>query len=395
MQDAPPRPEPFTPQTAPWVPDACGVAEPRRVVKPGRLRPLVRRGTRWRWPLSVAAVLAVGALLIAGITTTSQPVSFSSPLAGGVPRYYMTVFAVGKHLRAEVRDSASGRVTGSVQLPGSLPAGTSWQIAGAADDRHFVIAIPVYGASTLTVFGLSLSRGGHPAVREHRAARWNGNVFRSLALSPDGTVAALAFTNFAQVYGSVTVLNLRNGKAKNWSGARAPGFLPGDLSFLGNTRLAVPWVHYLSSANAVLAGVRLLDVSRPGGSLLASRLVAFRVPRATPNSAIVTAGGRDIVASFCRAGTGRTVTAQVALLSGTDGRLIRVLRSEKTKLSAPMPTQKSGASATQTLAFVTCPVLSVDASGRHVLTEAFTFGRLDDHKFQRLPGGNRSFDAAW
>jgi hypothetical protein len=139
----------------------------------------------------------------------------------------------------------------------------------------------------------------------------------------------------------------------------------------------------------------MLDVSRPGGSLLASRLVGFRVPRAIPDSAIVTASGRDIVASFCRAGTGRTVTAEVALLSGTDGRLIRVLRTEKTKLPGPVQPQKAGVSTTQTLTLVTCPMLSVDASGRHVLTEAFTFGRLDDRRFQRLPRASRSFDAAW
>jgi hypothetical protein len=383
--------------------DEAGVEETRSLDQPRRvqadqLRAPGRRRAGRRWLLSLLAALA-GALLIAGITTAVHPVSFSSSsssssssLAGGVPRYYVTVYATGNQLRAEVHSSASGRLAGSVSLPVSRRSGTVWQVAGAADDRHFVIAIPAYGTSSFTVFGLSVTSSGHPELWKQRTVRWGGDVFRSLALSPDGAVVALDFTNSTHFSGYVRVLNLGTGETRNWSGAEAPGFLPGDLSFLSRTTLAVPWVHYLSQAKAVLAGVRMLDVSRHSGSLLAaSRLVAFRVPPAAPDSGIVTAGGRQIIASFCPAGTGRTVTSRVTVLSGTDGHLITVLRTEKMTLAGPART----ADGTQTLGLVSCPVLSVDSSGQHMLTWAFTFGRLDHGKFRHLPKGGGSFAAAW
>jgi hypothetical protein len=335
-------------------------------------------------------MLAAGAL-IAVMTTAPRPASFSATLPGGVPRFYVTVLTAGQHLRAEVHDSASGRVVGSVPVPVSRRSGTTWLIAAAADHRHFAIAVPVYGTSSLAVFGLSLSQRGRPAVTQRQKARWNGDVFQSLALSPDGTVAALAFTNSVNMSGSVAVINLRTGRAKSWSGAQARGFLPGDLSFLSRTRLAVPWIHYPGNIHPVLAGVRMLDVSRPGGSLLAARLISFRVQWAVTDSAIVTAGGRQIVASFCKEGTGRTVTAMVAALSGTDGHVIRVLHTERLTVPAPPRTTQ----ASQALTLVTCPVLAVDSTGRHVLTEAFTFGRLDNGTFRRLRGDSGSFDAAW
>lgn len=304
----------------------------------------------------------------------------------------MTVFAAGQQLLAEVHDTAAfDRVTGSVSLPVSLDPGTVWQVAGAADDRHFVVAVPVYGTSSLRLFGLSLSSAGRPVLSRHTTAQWNGDVFRGVALSPDGTVAALAFTNSAKLTGTVAAVMLSDGSAKVWSGAQAPGFLPGDLSFVSGTSLAVPWVHYISPADAVLSGVRTLDVSQPGGSLLASRLVTFASPPPVPHSAMVTAGGREIIASICPGGTGPTITAQVAVLSGIDGHLIRVLRTEKQTVQ-PGP---AGTATSQPLALVTCPLLSVDATGLHVLTEAFTFGRLDGLLFRRLPPDAVQFDAAW
>jgi len=88
---------------------------------------------------------------------------------------------------------------------------------------------------------------------------------------------------------------------------------------------------YLSQADAVLAGIRMLNVSGPGGSPPSppgwSR---FRRPRRRPpDSVTVTAGGRQLIASSCQPGGGRTITARVMILSGTDGHLLRVLRTEK------------------------------------------------------------------
>lgn len=361
--------------------------------QPGRSRAPARRRTRRRWLLPL---LVAGALLIAGITTAVHPASFSSSssaaLAGGVPRYYVTVYATGSQLRAEVHSSASGQLAGSLSLPVSRRSGTIWQVAGAADERHFVIAIPAYGTPSFTLFGLSVTSGGQPRLWQQRTVRWGGDVFRSLALSPDGAVAALDFTNSTHISGYVRVLNLGTGETRNWSSANAPGFNPGDLSFLSKTKLAVPWVHYLSQTRAVLAGVRMVDISRHSGSLLAaSQLVAFRVPPAAPDSGIVTADGRQIIASFCSAGTGRTVTSRVTVLSGTDGHLTKVLRTEKITRAGPART----VGGTQPLGLVTCPVLSVDSSGQHMLIWAFTFGRLDYGKFRHLPKGGGSFAAAW
>jgi hypothetical protein len=348
-----------------------------------------RRRARWRWLVPVSAA-ATAAIFVSQSVTGIQPVSFASALSNGAPRYYVTVHVSGKKLQAQVRNSTSGKVISSVSLPVTVGTGTTWQIAGASDDRHFVVAVPVYGKSSLTLYTISLSRIVRPVLGKHWTAKWNGTVFQSLALSPTGTSAALGFTSFAQMTGSVTVVNLGTGKSKTWSGAQAPGYLPGDLSFVGNADLAVPWLHYLSYQDAVLAGVRTLNLNKAAGSLLTAKLVTFRKPPAVPASAIVTANGKDIIASTCQAPSGKTVTAKVEELSASDGHVIRVLTTQKMTFSAP-----GSASNKQPLLFLTCPVLSVDGTGQHVLVEAFTFGRLDNTKFRKLPGQSGSFAAAW
>lgn len=277
-------------------------------------------------------------------------------------------------------------------LPVSLTPGTAWQIAAAADDQHFVVAVPGYGTRTLTLLGLALSRTGQLTLDGQRATAWNGDVFRGLALSPDGAQAAVSFTDSVKVTGSVAVVNLRTGQTKTWSGAQAPGFQPGDLSFVNGTGLAMPWIHYLSPSDVVLTGIRELNVAGPGGSLLASRLTTFRTPSAVPDSAIVAGHGAQLITSSCSV-TGRTMTAQVAELSAFDGRLIRVLRTETQPASAPASVPASAG--VQQLGFVTCPLLSVDATGLHILTEAFTFGQLDGGRFRQLPADAAEFDAAW
>src|SRR5579862_4449584 len=95
-------------------------------VQPEMLRPLrapaPRRGWRPRLvPLAagvaVIAVIAVVAL-VAGLFTSPKP-AISGPASASPPRFYVTISdgANSHEAEAVVRASASGQVTGTVQVP--------------------------------------------------------------------------------------------------------------------------------------------------------------------------------------------------------------------------------------------------------------------------------------
>jgi hypothetical protein len=140
-----------------------------------------------------------------------------------------------------------------------------------------------------------------------------------------------------------------------------------------------------------MAGVRELDTGMPGTSLLKSRLITFQAAVRYLQSAVINPGGRDITASSCRqvttsGGLHRSVVAQIVDLSASDGRLLRVLRTQ----TAPFPNQSGESYALTT----ECAVLSVDATGQNVLVNDFNFGRIDDGVFTALPG-SPDVVAAW
>jgi hypothetical protein len=337
-------------------------------------------------PKAVAAAAAVCAAALAACTAGQHsPASGPAPSPGGMPGYYVVVAGSEVVIHA----SGNGHVTGSAALP--VPAGTphspvSSEAFGTADDRDVVIVVSrggdLPGVADVTLFRLTVSLDGRPTGLDQLNFDSTGVPVTGAALSPDGKMLALSLVHEfppGTLYGSVEVLNVASGGARTWTGQGAPGYWPGVPSWAGDgTVVVVPWWHSASQTTipAEITGVRELDLAAPGDSLAAARLVAFPAPALGLASAVIAPGG-DIVASSCRAAQ-HTATAQVAELSGTDGRLIRVLRTQ----TARFP---DGAAA-QDAILATCQVLSVAGDGDHVLVRALGFGRIDNGVFTSLPG---------
>jgi hypothetical protein len=88
-------------------------------------------------------------------------------------------------------------------------------------------------------------------------------------------------------------------------------------------------------------------------------------------------GGGEVITSSCRAGH-HTATVRIAELSATDGRLVRVLRTQTARFGNDADAQD--------VIFSTCQVLSVAGDGDHVLVQACAFGRMDNGVFTSLRG---------
>ncbi len=318
-----------------------------------------------------------------------------------MPRYYVVVVAAG--LEVVVRASGDRHVTGSVAIP--VAAGTPRAFVGAevfagADGQHFVILVSragdLSGVADVTLFQLTVSPGGRPGrlIRLNFDSR--GVPVTGVALSPDGRMLALSVTHEfppGTLYGSVELINVATGATRTWTGRGAPDYWPGLPAWAGDRTVILPWWHSASQSMipADITGVRELDPAMPGGSLLAARLVAFPAPVRGLESAVITPGGGDIIASSCRAGPRReTATARVIELSAADGRLVRVLRTQTARFRTDADIQDAILS--------TCQVLSVASDGGHVLVQAFAFGRIDNGVFTSLPGtspGVLPVSAAW
>jgi hypothetical protein len=233
----------------------------------------------------IAVMVAAGAL--AGCTA-SAPVATLVAAPGGMPRYYVTMAGAS----AMVRDSATGRVTGSVRVPVSVLRGrddTYLTVYGAADDRHFVIEVSnggdLPGVSEATLYTLSVSAVGWPGTPHELNFSSDGVPVTGVALSPDGTRLALSLMYDGPLlasapYGDLEVINVATGTFRVWSGRGAPHYWPGVPSWTGDDTVSVPWWHSASRSTtpAAVTGVRVLDTSAPGASLLASRLVSFPPP---------------------------------------------------------------------------------------------------------------------
>jgi hypothetical protein len=387
--------------------------ELRRVtdaVRPEALRPLrmpppgPRRRPGLLLPATAAAAvvvvvaIAVVAALLVGPPVRPQPYVAPAPAPAAMPRYYVTVAKTSAGLEAVVRDSARGSVTGTALLP-QTQAAAGQSVAAAADGHTFVIAVGLTDTSTIpgTVamryFRLPVSAGGRPGrptVLPPGLGR--AEPLTGMAVSPDGTMLALSlkhlgFTTNVSPTGDIEVFNLSSSQTRTWTGRGQPGYWPGTPQWEnGDRTLTFTWWHTTSqtAGSAVIAGVRQLDTSVPGSNLLASRLIPFTAiySGASFQSAIITSGGREIVASACHdtALPGHShgrVTAWILELSAADGHLVRVLRIQ---------TASYRTVGEQDILDGGCTVLSADPSGDHLLVQDFGFGRLDHGVFTALPG---------
>jgi hypothetical protein len=354
--------------------------------------------------MRIVRAVATAAVVAVSACTTSQPPpasvpSSAAPSPPGAPAYYVVVAG----LDVVVRASGNGHVTGSVALPeqaGNARAYAGGEVFGGLDDRHFVIVFSrggdLPGVEAATLFLLTVSPDGRPGRLDRLDYDNQGVPVTGAALSPDGTQVVLSLTSESpgqSVYGSVVLINVPTGATATWTGQQAPGYWPGVPSWAGDGTVEVPWWHSGpgSTSPASLMGVREVNLATPGGSLLAAQLVTYPAPVQGLQSAMIAPGGGYVVASSCRAGPGRhTGTARILELSPATGRVVEVLRTQKTRFGNSADVQDAISSS--------CRVLSPVNGGGLVLAQAFSFGRIDNGVFTSLPGTSPAVppvSAAW
>jgi hypothetical protein len=374
-------------------------------VQPGQLRPLQIPvpGRRWhRHLLPVAAAAAIIAVAVAAVlVAVPRPVPPSAPGPADIPRYYLTLTFVPDQqapglpvTEAVIRDSATGKITGTVKiLTDYFPAPVT--VAAAPDDRSFIIGTiePVPKGTRAPRYQeyrflrLPLSADGKPGhLTELPAYPVPMNAFvTGSALSPDGTLLAMSYTygvgtqngHAASVVAAVEVINLATGKVRTWTAGPQHGhyYAPGAPSWAdGDRMIAFTWQHSqsLTNDNPTMEGVRLLDTDAPGDNLANSPMIVSRKAiSGTIQSALITPDGRDVLIATFRnvpsGGNRGTVIAQLAEAPAAGSGPVRVLRTETARYTANTKGFLDGAS----------QVLSLDPTGRYALIQGFQFGWLD------------------
>ena len=371
-------------------------------VQPELLRPLqvpTRRPT-WRPHLlpftaaaAVIAVITAGAL-VAGLAAAHKPAAdkpaVSGPAPAGLPHFYVTTSSGpgGRGIQAVVRASASGKVTGIVPVPSALPV--EWADSGgtfvtaAADDRSFIIGVqggqaPTKTGLDLRLFGFAISAAGKPGhLTELAPAPARDETTEGIALSPDGKLLAVSMMrstpgNYAP---TIQVLNLATGAIRTWTvPTRNYPYLIGPPSWADGSRvIAFTWLRSTQSGlMAAPRGIRLLDITAPGGNLLAGTLIVPNgvVAAGSLVSALITPDGRDVIVVTWRDLTPRasthTVVVRFAELQASTGRLVRLLRTQTARYD-----QVNVVTVEDSLA-----VLSLGSQGRYALVQGIQFGWLD------------------
>jgi hypothetical protein len=375
-------------------------------VKPESIRPLQvpprRRSRTIRWLAPVAAAAAVAGLIV-GVTVAGHnaaKLTNQQSLPAGAPKYYVTLDNVPQGrmkyvIYAVVRASANGAPISSVQLLRSASFVQPLAITGASNDRTFLITIPIPG--TLEI--LRLAADGHvQRLTRLPKAIWDlgvygGATFTDL-LSPDGTevVVPIGLPGSCTSCG-IAMVSVTTGVTKKW--------------LLGkNEKDFFTPVNWPGNGNEVLLsdgiGYRLLDVAKPGGSLLASSepIVwpgAFSAqltkhdwirygPLLLPDEKTLITGYVAYSSLPPPANTMAShATARVIETSASTGRLRRVLY-----VLSRVPYYGG----------LACYPESLGPSGVHVLIWCLnSFGRLDGSRFTALPGASKDLKviqgAAW
>ena len=371
-------------------------------VQPEVLRPLQvpTRRPGWRPRLlpftaaaAVIAVITAGAL-VAGPTAAQEPAAHKPAVSGSVPaslpRFYVTTSSGpgGRGIQAVVRGSASGKVTGTVPVPSAI--GVEWADSGgtfvtaAADDRSFIIGVqggqaPTKTGLDLRLFRFAISAAGKPGhLTELAPAPARDETTEGIALSPDGKLLAVSMMrstpgNYAP---TIQVLNLATGAIRTWTvPTRNYPYLIGPPSWADGSRvIAFTWLRSTQSGlMSAPRGIRLLDITAPGGNLLAGTLIVPNgvVAAGSLVSALITPDGRDVIVVTWRDLTPRasthTVVVRFAELQASTGRLVRLLRTQTARYD-----QVNVVTVEDSLA-----VLSLGSQGRYALVQGIQFGWLD------------------
>jgi hypothetical protein len=385
-------------------------------IRPLRVPPPRRQSKTVRWLAPVAAAAAVAGLIV-GVTVTGHKAAQQPAvqLPPGAPKYYVTLQTELRHgilvAFATVRASATGARISSVQVVRLKSAGYAQLLAitGAANDRAFLITVP----QGLEI--LHLAADGHVLGLTHLPKKvWDlGGVYGATGadvLSPAGTEVVLPIYQQFSPKGNecsscrhgIAMYSVITGAIKKW-------LLP-----KGDGGVFTPWSWPGSGHEVLVQGgtngafLRLLDVTRPAGSLLASSR-SIPAPGDSTITRMVRQGWlsqgawllpdkKTILRPYVWMSPAHhgedTATVRILETSASTGRLLRVLYTVTTQV----PAKVRGVSY-----LPTCYPESFGPAQIHVLMPCLDrFGRLDGSHFTPLPGVPVSYNfqqpfkaAAW
>lgn len=378
-------------------------------IRPLRVPP-PRRSRRVRLLAPVVAAAAVAGLIVgvtvAGHHASKLPAGLTLP--AGAPRYYVTLDNVPRDgtkfvVEAVVRASANGAPISSVQLLQSRGFPQPLSITGAANDRAFLITVP-RGLEILRI-----AADGHVlGLTQLPRALWALSVYGATGdsvLSPDGNeVVVPIYQSFgtgsvarpcASCASGIAMFSMTTGVTTKWLLA-------------GTDKAAVLPVNWPGDGHEVFVSVglpaaryRLLDVARPGGSLLADSR-----PVRGPDASARPAGNGEIRSGSWLLPDEKTLLSPY-LVFGTlpppasTKALHATARIVETSAGTGMPQGLLyAASRTPYYGGLACYPESMGARGVHVLLWCLgSFGRLDGSHFTPLPGSSTdlkvSYGAAW
>jgi hypothetical protein len=306
----------------------------------------LRQDRRGRRPLaalaSAVAVMAVigGSISLAvgghvphrAARSQGQAANSRPGPGGAAPRYYVALVvrhasrSLPMRAYAVVNDTATGATLATATPP--KPFRRFVTVAGAADDRTFVLAVdrlqvgsanpPVNlfraqyepGRRKITLTALPI-----PAIP-------GNEQINGLALSPDGSRLAISTTVFDRGRSEkVSVYSMTSGTVKVWRQASvAPAY---RLSWGRGGMLAYNW------DDSPRYGVWLLNTATAGGGLIAHSRLAVAVPQgwAFGYGGLLTADGRTVVTAQGRMLTHLPpgINYELAEYSAATGRKTRVL----------------------------------------------------------------------
>jgi hypothetical protein len=151
------------------------------------------------------------------------------------------------------------------------------EVAGAGDDRTFVVAAevggraqevggPPVGTTAVAFDELRLRPDGQPeSLRVLFSIPMNGSLF--LSISQDASMLAYTLPN-----GGFETVSLASGTGRSWTASHAGAVGAYSLSWAGDQTLAFEWAPAENPHPAGI-GIRLLDVGASGTLLEASRLI--------------------------------------------------------------------------------------------------------------------------
>ena len=252
-----------------------------------------RRWLSWGAPLAAAALVTAVAVSLALVRQAAGPppvtpaTGGSATPLGSIPRYYVALAGVGHSrpgvLKAVVGDDQTGRTVAEL----TPSASQNFQgVTGAADDRTFVVTS--YADMETTYYLLRLTPGAaRPAQLTKLPIKPVAARVTGLALSPDGRELAVMWTattrtsavTYLVVYSVTSGASLRTWITRVGSTSPSGGWASGQgLSWVnGDQGIDFRWQVLKYGTGIYTNMIRRVDVTAPGGDLLADSRVAVRL----------------------------------------------------------------------------------------------------------------------